>query len=56
MLAYGVVHFAHLYNMLVMHKNVGQQCWFVLNMFKNVGQHLCYLILKIISNAFEDIA
>ena len=57
MLANNVVLFAHIYNMMVMHKNVGQQCWFVLNMYKNVGQHFGYLIRdEIISNAFEDIA
>ena len=43
--------------MLVIHKNVGQQRWFVLNMFKNVGQYFGYLMCdKIISNGFEDIA
>ena len=43
MLANNVVSFAHLYNMFVMHKNV--------------GQHFGYLIRdEIISNVFEDIA
>ena len=56
MLANNVVLFVHLYNMLVMHKNVGQQCWFVYNMSKH-GQHFGYLIGdEIISDAFEDIA
>ena len=44
MLANNVLLFAHLYNMLVMHKHVGQQCsavWTFYNMLvmhKHVGQ------------------
>ena len=43
MLANNVVLFAHIYIMLVMHKNI--------------GQHFGYLIRdEVISNTFEDIA
>ena len=41
-MANNVVQFAHLYKMLVILKKIDQQCWFVLNMFKNVGQHFGY--------------
>ena len=46
LLANIVVQFAHTRNMLATRKNVGQR-WLVLNMFKNVGQHLKSLHWKI---------
>ena len=39
MLVNNVVLFAHLYNRLVINKNIGEQSWFVLNTFKTLASY-----------------